>query len=1156
MRVFVEKIAALRRLRAWLRSENYFYAKLLGSTGVGILSMVVLTTIFVLIALHEQKLEKVSTRTLAIMRTASRFEDNLTALETGFCQFLITGEKKYVETFAKRRVVLASQFDQLEALVASEPDQQQRITESRQKISSWFELFVLPQLAAKKIGDPLGQALLYSARTKLQALRQAERMALDQSTPAERRGTLPFEILMFAPKLRNVISDLESNQAAYLVTGDQMFLDAFNRASEKFHAFAGHLSVIRGDDRSQRAILARISGTVERWNAEIARPQIEARMKSADLASMVLNNNGTQFLDLARGAIGEFEQDEIKLYDTAIRKLLWHRILTTGGLSILCLLAAAFLATSGWYGFAAYLCQLQKIETAERETRSIIETTLDGVVTMDAQGIVKTMNPAAQKMFDVPIVTVIGSNISKIIPQRLFLHDMAALGRGKLIAVGQRKNYYPFPIELSLSEIAIDQKRHFVALIRDVSERDRSSETLKHIGLGVSASTGKEFLRSLVKGLSTALQTEFAFIIETHRDACNSLCTLIIAEQGQIRQRPEFNLEGTVCEEILKKGFCAYLQAARTQFPDDEFLAELKAESFVGTPLLDHRGNAIGVIGVADRKIMDAVQTIESTLQIFAARAGAEIARKCFEEDLEAEKERLAVTLRSIGDGFIATDVEGKVQLINNVAEKLTGWTSAEALGKPLTDVFQILNPATRRPAQNAVQRIVESGTIATTAAQAFLQKRDGGEYLVENSAATIRDRKNGKLGVVLVFRDITEKQRIEEESRKAEKLESLGVAAGGIAHDFNNLLTAILGNLSLSLLQIEPDDEIAEMLKTAKKSSQRAQELAQQLLTFATGGAPVKKAVAIGDIVESSVQSALRGSMSRCTFSRSGNLWMTEIDPAQVALVMTNLATNAAQSMSEDGKVFVECENFEKTESSPAPAGLRNGTYVKVSVRDEGMGIADEFLAKIFDPYFTTKAKGSGLGLATAYSIVRNHNGVITVDSKPGKGSTFTIYLPALAQEAAAKKPAADIAPPPGSARILVLDDEEVICALVSAALEPCGYSVTEAFSAEKAIELYRDALESGTPFDLVISDLTIPGGMGGKDAIKKLRELNPMVRAIVSSGYATDPVMSRYQEYGFCAMLAKPYEISDLCNIVHDVLADDDENLIFHDFAVPRLA
>lgn len=266
-------------------------------------------------------------------------------------------------------------------------------------------------------------------------------------------------------------------------------------------------------------------------------------------------------------------------------------------------------------------------------------------------------------------------------------------------------------------------------------------------------------------------------------------------------------------------------------------------------------------------------------------------------------------------------------------------------------------------------------------------------------------------------------------------------------------------------------------------------------------------------------------------------NLWPVEIDPGQISQVISNLTINAEQAMPSGGTIQVNCENIQLTAPSITRPELLAGKYVKITIKDEGTGIPEEYIKKIFDPYFTTKPKGSGLGLATAYSIVTKHGGTIMVDSKPGSGSTFTIFLPASDKEITSDTGNSKELVR-GHGRILVLDDEDEICSLVTNALTPLGYEVVEAREGSEAVNLYKDALIEGRCFDVVISDLTIPGGMGGKEAIRQLVEIDPEVKAIVSSGYANDPVLSRYKDYGFLARLTKPYEVADLSHIVKEVM------------------
>jgi len=517
-------------------------------------------------------------------------------------------------------------------------------------------------------------------------------------------------------------------------------------------------------------------------------------------------------------------------------------------------------------------------------------------------------------------------------------------------------------------------------------------------------------------------------------------------------------------------------------------------------------------------------------IRIFPLRALRRTLKSLFEE-----KERAQVTLRSIGDGVISTDSEGKVVLINAIAERLTGWTQREAEGKPLTEVFHIINEKTRERCENPVDKVLQEGKIVDLANHTALIARDGAERIIADSGAPIRDESGNIIGVVLVFRDNTEKKKMEEEILKAGKLESVGILAGGIAHDFNNILTAITGNISLAMRDIKPADEIFRRLADAESACMRAKDLTYQLLTFAKGGAPVRKVVSLSEIMEDSSRLALAGSNVRCSISMPDELLPADVDEGQISRVINNLLINAVEAMPGGGVITVRVENVMVSKGNAIP--LAAGKYIKISIQDQGTGIPPGHLQKIFDPYFTTKQKGSGLGLAICYSIVKKHDGHISAESELGRGTTFSIYLPASSKELPGKKVSRE-EPIRGEGKILVMDDEAVVRDVTGQILKHLGYDVEFAADGSEAIELYRKADEAGKAFDLVIMDLTVPGGMGGKEAIVRLIEIDPEVRAIVSSGYSDNLVMSDFRQYGFKGVVAKPYQIQQLALVLYNVL------------------
>lgn len=519
-------------------------------------------------------------------------------------------------------------------------------------------------------------------------------------------------------------------------------------------------------------------------------------------------------------------------------------------------------------------------------------------------------------------------------------------------------------------------------------------------------------------------------------------------------------------------------------------------------------------------------------------------ALKQAQQILAEEKEQLSVTLRSIGDGVITTDLSGKVLVLNRVAEELTGWVQNEAIGLPITDILKLVDQATRQNQVNPVEDVIKSGQIVLLRNNIMLVARDGTERLISDSCAAILDQQSKIIGVVLVFRDITEQKWVEEELQKTSRLEALGVLAGGIAHDFNNLLSGILGFLDLIDLNLNNEKaveaaQIIYFIGEARKATIRAKDLTFQLLTFARGGNPIRKLASLNQIIQESTNFALHGRNVEVVFNLPEQLWTVEVDNGQLGQVIQNLVINAAQAMPEGGRLTFSGENLslgKETLTQLAP-----GKYVRVSLQDTGLGIALENLVKIFDPYYTTKTGGSGLGLAVCYSIIKKHEGYITVESELGKGTTFHVYLPVSGNLEEIEKP--PVLPrrvlysQDNKYRVLVMDDEPSLRDVLKRTLNRLGSEVEVAKNGGEAIKLYEAALKTGQPFDIVFLDLTVPGGMGGKQTVVYLRELDPQVKAVVCSGYSSDPIMSNYQEYGFWDVLTKPFQIEELVKVLKRV-------------------
>ena len=503
--------------------------------------------------------------------------------------------------------------------------------------------------------------------------------------------------------------------------------------------------------------------------------------------------------------------------------------------------------------------------------------------------------------------------------------------------------------------------------------------------------------------------------------------------------------------------------------------------------------------------------------------------RKLAEEALRESEEKYRVLIENMMDAVFLTAPDGNVFAANRAACDMMSMSESEIIASGHNGVVDLDDPRLSDALQERTQKGKFRGEIN-------YKRKNGTVFPVEIASFFFRDCKGNDRACVIAH-DITDRKKLEEEQLRVQKLESLGLLAGGLAHDFNNILTTILGNVSLARMLVKPDDEIFEFLNDAETASNRAQMLTRQLLTFAKGGAPVKEIASISEIIKESSQFILHGSKSRCEFSIEDGLWNAEVDVGQINQVINNIVLNASQAMPEGGIIRITAENLETETESGLP--MKPGRYIRIAITDQGIGIPEKHLPNIFDPYFTTKQKGSGLGLATAYSIIRKHEGLISVESGLGVGTTFYIYIPASDKMISRKEEDFVFH---GHGRILVMDDEESIRILAGRILNQLGYEPESARDGVEAVMLYKKARESSRPYDAVILDLTIPGGMGGKDAINELLKIDPDVRAIVSSGYSDDPVLTNFQEYGFKAVVPKPYELRSLSKALYDVLKKEE--------------
>ena len=516
---------------------------------------------------------------------------------------------------------------------------------------------------------------------------------------------------------------------------------------------------------------------------------------------------------------------------------------------------------------------------------------------------------------------------------------------------------------------------------------------------------------------------------------------------------------------------------------------------------------------------------------------------------LKASESRYRFVTENISDVIWMMEPNGRrFSYVSPSVKDLRGYSAEEVMAMSLDEC---LTPASLEKAQSAVQQELDrlDNQPRHEGSTFFLElehlSKDGSTVWAEVRASLLLDEAGHPLGFAGVTRDLTERRKIDYEKHQLEaqllrsqKMDAIGTLAGGIAHDFNNLLTSILGNITLTqhIMKSSPLGET--YLQRAEQATERAKDLTQQLLAFSKGGDPIKHLISLKDIIIESSSFALSGSSVLRELDLAVDLWPIEADPGQVSQIIHNIGINAVQAMPTGGKFSINAGNIWIDQSpGTAPLPLSQGPYVHVILSDEGIGIPKEQLDKIFEPYFSTKPEGQGLGLATTYAIMKKHGGHIIVESQLEVGTTFSLYFPACTSGAQPLKLEA-LPLHHGSGKILVMDDEESIRLLAKEMLSHCGYQAVFAKDGYETLSLYKEAMDIQTPFSAVILDLTVPGSLGGEETIRRLRKLNPHVIAFVSSGFSNDPIMANYQAYGFRGVIAKPYSLIGLSTILHQHL------------------
>jgi PAS domain S-box-containing protein len=756
----------------------------------------------------------------------------------------------------------------------------------------------------------------------------------------------------------------------------------------------------------------------------------------------------------------------------------------------------------------------RRLRESEDQFRSIFEHANDGIMMADIEN--KRQLEANKAMCDMLGYTrneIMNLDINDIHPKE-YLHSVTDIFERQVrgeISMAQdipmlRKDGSVFYADINAGRVTIGGKDCLIGIFRDISERKRAEEELR------------ERERQLAESQRIAHIGSWEHNLKTNKVVWSDELFLLLGldpkkDPGDFRAF--FNSIHPDDQPVLKKAIDETVKTGKPFSVDYRYLLPDGKTSILHAQaelIPDEAGDMVVLSGTG--------QDITE--------------RKLAEEKIRQSEEFVRSILDTVDEGFIVIDRDYRILTANKAYCGQVSMHCYEVIGKHCYEISHKIS----RPCYEEGEECAVRYVFATGKPHAVSHKHtdsDGHVLYVETKGFPIKDASGNVTSVIETINNITEKHLLEEERLKTQKLESIGTLAGGIAHDFNNLLQGVFGFISMAKMSLDQGEKSWTMLEQAERALHMSVNLTSQLLTFSKGGKPVKKRISLTPVIENAVKFALSGSHTEYQIKSCPGLWQVEADEGQLGQVIQNIVLNSDQAMPLGGRINIAVRNVHAHEKG-VPQTLMQGDYVEISIKDSGIGIPERFLSRIFDPYFTTKEKGSGLGLATSYSIIKNHNGLIDVQSEAGKGSTFTIYLPS-AGAAEAEAPSSAVTPAGRLGRVLVMDDEEIVRMVSGELIRSLGHEVDFAEHGVAAIEKYQQALSDGKPFDIVILDLTVRGGMGGEETIRKMRAIDPAIKAVVSSGYSDGDIVSNYREHGFSAFLQKPYEVKGLQDIINSM-------------------
>ena len=770
------------------------------------------------------------------------------------------------------------------------------------------------------------------------------------------------------------------------------------------------------------------------------------------------------------------------------------------------LVTSSYVAPISFQGQSSLLCMVADVterkakerELREREERLrvIFDTSQAGIVLVDAQGRITFANRRMAELLGCPMQEVIGSTYTEHLhPDQ---REVAVVGMHRLIAG-----------DLDL----VSTERHFLrqdgsdfwGFLSSRRHEDAAGKLVSLVGVIVDITARKQAEDKLRQS-----EERFRSLIELAADAIvqgNGAGVIVAANLAAT------TLSGYAPDELLGMNI-VQLFSEHEQVRAPLRYDLLRAGETVRIERTLKRKDGTQVPIEMNSKMMP-----DGTFQTFVRDMSE---RKKAEDVLRASEKKFATAFKRAPLVMtISSREDGRLIDVNDKFCELSGFSREEALGRTSVELGLMYDDVRAGIGRELLtnQHLPDRELTITIKDGRQLQCLWGGEIV----------QIDGRPRLLTIVQDITETVRMREELAKTQKLESLGLLAGGLAHDFNNVLTGVLGNLSFARMLVGENHNAAQCLIECEKAAVRASELTRQLLTFSRGGAPTRKVVDTRRLIDEAVSFALRGSNVKAVLDLPPDLHFLNADEGQISQVFANLLINAKQAMPSGGTVTIRAAN--ETVDGRGNVALASGSYVRIDVADTGPGIAPDVRTKIFDPYFTTKPGGTGLGLSSVYSIVRRHAGCVEVESEIGVGTMFSLRLPAAVETDAAPSDATEAAlPHDGQGRILVMDDEILIRDLASRVLEALGYEAVACADGEAAVHLFREAQEQGAAFRAVLLDLTVPGGMGGKDAAALIRAMDTGVILIVSTGYSNDPIVADCQAYGFAGAVAKPYSVETL--------------------------